>query len=85
MYACAYMQVVAGEAERLDLVSQPPCEMLSVTNSPDADTRQLLAGAVLQLVDTFGNSCCCSDAAVTAELQLKPGMLDIAAQCLTRA
>ena len=69
----ACVQVVAGLPWGLNLTSQPACELLSATNGQDASRRELLPSTVLQLVDMFGNACCCSDVAITIELLLKPG------------
>ena len=64
------MQVEHGPPVRLQLASQPGCELLTVTNGANEAGRMLLEAAVLQLQDSFGNCCYVQD--VVGSVALEP-------------
>ena len=64
------MQVEHGPPVRLQLTSQPGCELLTVTNGANEAGRMLLETAVLQLQDSFGNCCYVQD--VVGSVALEP-------------
>ena len=77
----ASAQVEPGVPERLQLSGQP-CQLVTVTNSAEAQGRQLLgADASLQLQDGFGNACYVQDVAAHVALLAKDGARTAAWRC----
>ena len=48
--------MLAGPPTQLILASDMECERITVTNGSEAQSRLLLSGAALQLVDEHGNA-----------------------------